>query len=87
MFFSTNLCITIHLSKFNGYIFVFDFENNVFFLPSADLRSQFRKLCQDDTPMVRRAASGKIGEFSKVIYFYFNWNRTLFVKLYRETEN
>ena len=31
----------------------------------ADLRDQFRKLCQDDTPMVRRAASGKLGEFAK----------------------
>ena len=33
----------------------------------ADLRDQFRKLCQDDTPMVRRAASGKLGEFAKEI--------------------
>merc|ERR1712038_2076214 len=33
----------------------------------ADLRSQFRNLCQDDTPMVRRAASGKLGEFAKVV--------------------
>ena len=30
------------------------------------MRSQFRKLCQDDTPMVRRAASGKLGEYAKV---------------------
>ncbi len=36
------------------------------FLP-AELRSQFRNLCQDDTPMVRRAASGKLGEFAKVV--------------------
>ena len=34
---------------------------------TADLRSQFRNLCQDDTPMVRRAASGKLGEFAKVV--------------------
>ena len=33
----------------------------------SDLREQFRKLCQDDTPMVRRAASGKLGEFAKEI--------------------
>ena len=33
----------------------------------ADLRSQFRNLCQDDTPMVRRAASSKLGEFAKVV--------------------
>ena len=36
------------------------------FFSTADLRGQFRKLCQDDTPMVRRAASGKLGEFAKV---------------------
>ncbi len=34
---------------------------------AADLRSQFRNLCQDDTPMVRRAASSKLGEFAKVV--------------------
>jgi hypothetical protein len=33
---------------------------------SAELRVLFRNLCQDDTPMVRRAASGKLGEFAKV---------------------
>ena len=33
----------------------------------AELRTQFRNLCQDDTPMVRRAAAGRIGEFSKVV--------------------
>lgn len=37
----------------------------------ADLRSQFRNLCQDDTPMVRRAASGKLGEFAKVVEVEF----------------
>ena len=31
-----------------------------------ELRELFRNLCQDDTPMVRRAASGKLGEFAKV---------------------
>ena len=34
---------------------------------SAELRTQFRNLCQDDTPMVRRAAAGRIGEFAKVV--------------------
>ena len=37
------------------------------FASSGDLRAQFRNLCQDDTPMVRRAASGKLGEFAKVV--------------------
>jgi len=27
----------------------------------------FRSLCGDDTPMVRRAAASKLGEFAKVI--------------------
>lgn len=27
----------------------------------------FRNLCGDDTPMVRRAVAGKLGEFAKVI--------------------
>ena len=27
----------------------------------------FRNLCGDDTPMVRRAAAGKLGEFAKVV--------------------
>lgn len=34
---------------------------------SADLRTHFRNLCQDDTPMVRRAAASKLGEFAKVV--------------------
>ena len=29
--------------------------------------SGFKQLCQDDTPMVRRAAAGKLGEFAKVV--------------------
>ncbi|CAB0006209.1 unnamed protein product [Nesidiocoris tenuis] len=33
----------------------------------ADLRQHFRTLCQDDTPMVRRAAASKFGEFAKVV--------------------
>ncbi len=37
----------------------------------AELRSQFRNLCQDDTPMVRRAASGKLGEFAKAVEVEF----------------
>ena len=28
--------------------------------------SLFRALCRDDTPMVRRAAASKLGEFAKV---------------------
>jgi len=32
-----------------------------------ELRSHFRSLCQDDTPMVRRAAASKLGEFAKVV--------------------
>jgi len=32
-----------------------------------ELRSSFRALCQDDTPMVRRAAAGKLGELAKVV--------------------
>ncbi len=27
----------------------------------------FHNLCRDDTPMVRRAASGKLGEFAQVV--------------------
>ena len=34
---------------------------------SGDLRSHFRSLCQDDTPMVRRAAASKLGELAKVV--------------------
>jgi serine/threonine-protein phosphatase 2A regulatory subunit A len=33
----------------------------------SDLRNSFRQLCQDDTPMVRRAAAAKLGEFAKVL--------------------
>ena len=33
----------------------------------SELRALFRNLCQDDTPMVRRAASSKLGEFAKVV--------------------
>ncbi|KJH48794.1 HEAT repeat protein [Dictyocaulus viviparus] len=32
----------------------------------AELRSLFRQLCRDDTPMVRRAAASKLGDFAKV---------------------
>lgn len=31
----------------------------------------FRNLCGDDTPMVRRAAAGKLGEFAKVVEIDF----------------
>ena len=30
-------------------------------------RRHFRNLCGDDTPMVRRAAAGKLGEFAKTV--------------------
>ncbi|XP_074256670.1 serine/threonine-protein phosphatase 2A 65 kDa regulatory subunit A beta isoform isoform X3 [Saimiri boliviensis] len=33
----------------------------------ADIRQHFRSLCSDDTPMVRRAAASKLGEFAKVL--------------------
>lgn len=33
----------------------------------ADLRNHFRNLCQDDTPMVRRASASKLGELAKVV--------------------
>lgn len=33
----------------------------------AELRNNFRQLCQDETPMVRRAAASKLGEFAKVV--------------------
>ncbi|KRX81677.1 Serine/threonine-protein phosphatase 2A 65 kDa regulatory subunit A alpha isoform [Trichinella sp. T6] len=32
-----------------------------------ELRTLFRNLCKDDTPMVRRAAASKFGEFAKVV--------------------
>ncbi|CAD5227442.1 unnamed protein product [Bursaphelenchus okinawaensis] len=32
-----------------------------------ELRGVYRQLCRDDTPMVRRAASSKLGEFAKVV--------------------
>ncbi|KAK2573629.1 Serine/threonine-protein phosphatase 2A 65 kDa regulatory subunit A alpha isoform [Acropora cervicornis] len=37
----------------------------------AELRLNFRKLCEDDTPMVRRAASGRLGEFAKCVELEF----------------
>ncbi|XP_077985024.1 serine/threonine-protein phosphatase 2A 65 kDa regulatory subunit A beta isoform-like isoform X1 [Glandiceps talaboti] len=33
----------------------------------AELRNHFRNLCGDDTPMVRRAAASKLGEFAKAV--------------------
>uniref|UniRef100_A0A8C5QC40 Protein phosphatase 2 scaffold subunit Aalpha n=1 Tax=Leptobrachium leishanense TaxID=445787 RepID=A0A8C5QC40_9ANUR len=33
----------------------------------SELRQHFRNLCSDDTPMVRRAAASKLGEFAKVL--------------------
>lgn len=32
-----------------------------------ELRTHFRSLCQDDTPMVRRAAATKLGELAQVV--------------------
>ncbi|CAG0921341.1 unnamed protein product [Notodromas monacha] len=37
----------------------------------AELRGQFRQLCQDDTPMVRRGAACKLGEFAQAIEIEF----------------
>lgn len=37
----------------------------------AELRNNFRQLCQDETPMVRRAAASKLGEFAKVVELEF----------------
>lgn len=37
-----------------------------FCLPG-ELRSHFGNLCQDDTPMVRRAAASKLGELAEVV--------------------
>jgi hypothetical protein len=34
---------------------------------TAELRNQFRTLCQDDTPMVRRAAAAKLGELASAV--------------------
>lgn len=31
-----------------------------------ELRAAFKSLCRDDTPMVRRAAASKLGDFAKV---------------------
>lgn len=39
----------------------------VLLLLTAELRHHFRNLCQDDTPMVRRAAANKLGELAKVV--------------------
>lgn len=34
---------------------------------SVVISRHFRTLCSDDTPMVRRAAASKLGEFAKVL--------------------
>ena len=39
----------------------------VAFTVKSDLRALYKALCEDDTPMVRRAAASKLEEFSKVI--------------------
>ena len=33
----------------------------------SELRQQYKKLCGDETPMVRRAAASKLGEFAKAV--------------------
>ena len=59
--------LTLHLSIF----LIFNLFNKIniiaLWLFAADLRTHFRNLCQDDTPMVRRAAASKLGEFAKVV--------------------
>jgi len=50
----------------NSQLFKFNVLLIIFFT-IAELRNFFRNLCQDDTPMVRRAAAGKLGEFAKVV--------------------
>lgn len=37
------------------------------FLPSQNVSRFFRTLCRDDTPMVRRAAVGKLGALAVVV--------------------
>lgn len=53
------------------YVILYQFLNACILLISADLRTHFRNLCQDDTPMVRRAAASKLGEFAKVVEVEF----------------
>lgn len=38
-----------------------------FHLKFVVISRHFRTLCSDDTPMVRRAAASKLGEFAKVL--------------------
>lgn len=45
---------TVRLRKWIEWLFVIVFRH-------------FRTLCSDDTPMVRRAAASKLGEFAKVL--------------------
>lgn len=58
--------LVVVMPEANEYCFNLRGINSGFTVP-AELRTQFRNLCQDDTPMVRRAAAGRIGEFAKVV--------------------
>ena len=54
------------------YIMSCEFSLNLTSLPlykpiTSDPNRHFRNMCSDDTPMVRRAASTKLGAFGKVI--------------------
>jgi len=45
----------------------------------AELRNFFKKLCQDDTPMVRRQATYRLGEFAKVLENEYVKNEILYL--------
>ena len=45
----------------------------------AELRGFFKKLCQDDTPMVRRQATYRLGEFAKVLENEYVKNEILYL--------
>lgn len=51
-----------HVSEFwLFYVFYISIDNTIC------VCRHFRTLCSDDTPMVRRAAASKLGEFAKVL--------------------
>lgn len=52
------------------------------------LSSLFRTLCKDDTPMVRRAAASRLGEFAKVVEpdFLKSELMTMFVDLAQDEQ-
>jgi len=51
-----NICVDFHLGLQHSCVVFCGWNVRV-----------FRSLCGDDTPMVRRAAASKLGEFAKVI--------------------